>query len=209
MPNRNITHDAFLNAEGFVSTAKQLPVAKGRMSPEQFCYWLQGYLETAKPKTIDAAGTQIIKDHLAEVFHKVTPDVSAAVAVDSEEMLICDTGDKPNEILACDTGGDNVSIWAKYGDKLPSIFRQTIYRLPTMAELKEVASFPLTAQDLVNGFTYTMVGRGVSNHENEKQIKQSLSMLSKMYPDRPEYAQAFNLVMQDIAAKEAKFSKRK
>lgn len=44
------------------------------MSPENFCYFLQGYLETSNPEFISAAQTQIIKDHLALVFNKVTPD---------------------------------------------------------------------------------------------------------------------------------------
>lgn len=44
------------------------------MTAEQFTYWLQGFMETADPKTIDEKQTQIIKDHLALVFNKVTPD---------------------------------------------------------------------------------------------------------------------------------------
>jgi hypothetical protein len=44
------------------------------MTPEQFTYWLQGFMETADPKSIDEKQTQIIKDHLDLVFTKVTPD---------------------------------------------------------------------------------------------------------------------------------------
>ena len=44
------------------------------MTAEQFTYWLQGFMETADPKSIDEKQTQIIKDHLALVFTKVTPD---------------------------------------------------------------------------------------------------------------------------------------
>lgn len=44
------------------------------MTPEQFTYWLQGFMETADPKSIDEKQTQIIKDHLALVFNKVTPN---------------------------------------------------------------------------------------------------------------------------------------
>lgn len=44
------------------------------MTSEQFTYWLQGFFEINDPKTIDEKQTQIIKDHLALVFNKVTPD---------------------------------------------------------------------------------------------------------------------------------------
>ncbi len=44
------------------------------MTAEQFTYWLQGFMETADPKSIDEKQTQIIKDHLALVFTKVTPE---------------------------------------------------------------------------------------------------------------------------------------
>ena len=44
------------------------------MTTEQFVYWLQGFMETADPKTINETQTQIIKDHLDLVFNKVTPD---------------------------------------------------------------------------------------------------------------------------------------
>lgn len=40
----------------------------------QFCYWLQGYFEIGKPETLDKEQVQEIKNHLALVFRKVTPD---------------------------------------------------------------------------------------------------------------------------------------
>ena len=44
------------------------------MTAEQFTYWLQGFIEINDPKTIEEKETQIIKDHLATVFKKVTPN---------------------------------------------------------------------------------------------------------------------------------------
>jgi hypothetical protein len=44
------------------------------MTPEQFTYWLQGFMEISNPTTLDEIQTQIIKDHLALVFNKQTPD---------------------------------------------------------------------------------------------------------------------------------------
>jgi hypothetical protein len=44
------------------------------MTPEQFVYWLQGFMEMADPTTLTEKQTQQIKDHLALVFDKQTPD---------------------------------------------------------------------------------------------------------------------------------------
>jgi len=43
------------------------------MTPENFCYWLQGYIELENPGKISAEKTQVIKDHLNLVFKKETP----------------------------------------------------------------------------------------------------------------------------------------
>ncbi len=44
-----------------------------KLTPEQFVYWLQGFIETSNPKSINKEQTKIIKDHLNLVFNKVTP----------------------------------------------------------------------------------------------------------------------------------------
>ena len=44
------------------------------MTPEQFTYWLQGFVEINNPETFDKKQTQILKDHLNLVFDKITPD---------------------------------------------------------------------------------------------------------------------------------------
>lgn len=43
------------------------------MTPEQFCYWLQGFAEIT-PAAPDWAQWTIIRDHLQTVFKKETPD---------------------------------------------------------------------------------------------------------------------------------------
>ena len=45
------------------------------ISPEQFCYWLQGMLE-CKPEgdLLSLRETKAIRDHIALVFTKVTPE---------------------------------------------------------------------------------------------------------------------------------------
>jgi hypothetical protein len=43
------------------------------MTPENFCYWLQGLLEVGNPYELDNEQVGIIKDHLALVFKKEAP----------------------------------------------------------------------------------------------------------------------------------------
>ncbi len=42
------------------------------MTPENFCYWLQGLLEIGDPSELDAQQVLIIKEHLNLVFKKET-----------------------------------------------------------------------------------------------------------------------------------------
>jgi len=42
------------------------------MTPQNFCYWLQEYIEMHNPETIGVQETKMIKEHLALVFNKVT-----------------------------------------------------------------------------------------------------------------------------------------
>lgn len=77
----------------------------------------------------------------------------------------------------------------------PKIFQQTIYRMPTTDELIELNTHinNLTPQDIYNGFGYTMIGRGIKNSENKKQIVDSIKELIKMFPDENKYKEALKL----------------
>lgn len=44
------------------------------MTPENFCYWLQGLLEVGQPDTLNQEQIKIIQDHLTLVFTKLTPN---------------------------------------------------------------------------------------------------------------------------------------
>lgn len=52
-----------------------------KITPEQFVYWLAGFLEISDSKSITAKQTQIIKDHLDLVFKKVTPNYKVTSAM--------------------------------------------------------------------------------------------------------------------------------
>jgi len=44
------------------------------MNEKEFCLWLHGYFELQNPDSISETQTKIIRDHLALVFNKVTPE---------------------------------------------------------------------------------------------------------------------------------------
>ena len=52
------------------------------MTAEQFVYWLQGYMEMSNPSSLNMRETRIIKDHLALVFDKKTPERGEEKEVD-------------------------------------------------------------------------------------------------------------------------------
>jgi hypothetical protein len=45
-----------------------------KMTPEQFVYWLQGWLELSESPTLSETQVQVVKDHIAQVLTKTTPD---------------------------------------------------------------------------------------------------------------------------------------
>jgi len=49
------------------------------MTPENFVYWLRGFLEIQEPDHISEKQIQIINDHLDLVFRTVTPDRTTKV----------------------------------------------------------------------------------------------------------------------------------
>ncbi len=59
------------------------------MTPENFVYWLQGYVEIAG-QVPSIPQWEIIKDHLAHVFNKVTPDRQPRVQFDINSHGIFD-----------------------------------------------------------------------------------------------------------------------
>ena len=44
------------------------------MNPEQFAYWLQGFVELSSQDKLSKAQWQMIQDHLKTVFKKETPN---------------------------------------------------------------------------------------------------------------------------------------
>lgn len=70
------------------------------MTPEQFCYWLQGYFELKRTIDHRLGATQetmeVIEEHLQTVFKKVTPVHLPQVGMPVKYEDICKT-------VQCDT----------------------------------------------------------------------------------------------------------
>src|SRR5690606_2925322 len=82
------------------------------MTPQEFCYWLQGYSELGGERPTEEQWAQI-KEHLKLVFTKVTPEFPA-IRPDPVDRFPFD----PNRV-SCTTGGsaDSGMICAVVGDK--------------------------------------------------------------------------------------------
>jgi hypothetical protein len=62
------------------------------MDSLQFAYWLQGFFELSENKELTQKQVQIIKDHLALIFTKVTPNT---VPPDTRKLIYDDMGKSP------------------------------------------------------------------------------------------------------------------
>lgn len=59
------------------------------MTPEQFCYWLQGFFELSCPiDGLSPSQIAAIRDHLNTVFNKVTPDRNVKPRVLTEQEIV-------------------------------------------------------------------------------------------------------------------------
>lgn len=89
------------------------------------------------------------------------------------------------------------SYTLKYMNKKPKIFTYTAYRLPK-EELLEINNCDLMFEEIVNGFHYTIVGRGVLDNKSKLSIIEAINMLISKFPNNKEYQKAL------INAKELK-----
>lgn len=78
----------------------------------------------------------------------------------------------------------------------PNIFLHTTYRLPTKEDLIDIDNHHLNAKEIVNGFGYTVVGRGINSSKNHDMIIKSIEMLCNQFPDNDEYKKALEIEKQ-------------
>jgi hypothetical protein len=72
------------------------------MTSRDFAYWFQGYLEIAKPTTIDADGVALIQKHLNMVFvHEIDPSYGGPAEQAKLNNLHNPTQDKSKITMRC------------------------------------------------------------------------------------------------------------
>lgn len=99
------------------------------------------------------------------------------------------------------------TIWEKHKE-LPSIFTRTYYALPTKEQIEEFKNYQdLSVDDIVQGFGYTIVGRGVNSPDNCQKIVQSIEMLANQYPERKVYKEALVKAKRNAEVKLEKWQK--
>lgn len=72
----------------------------------------------------------------------------------------------------------------------PSIFCRTTYRRPTDKDLIEVDRSNLLPEEIVNGFYYTIVGRGFLDSSKKQMIVESINRLMLISPNNRNYKTA-------------------
>ncbi len=79
---------------------------------------------------------------------------------------------------------------------LPKIFTHTIYRLPTYEEYVDIHNHDLTVDEIINGFKYTIIGRGITTKQNKKMVYEAILILTKIFPKNLIYWKALNKISQ-------------
>jgi hypothetical protein len=135
-----------------------------------------------------------VGDNILNVNHTIWGKLQAAAGWSSEDISVKLQESIINESVEqlqklADVFGDGTVNMTK-----PSIFQYTTYRLPSEDELKEFENYPnLTAEDIENGFGYTMIGRGILSETNKKLIQEGIKMLIEKYPDDNRYKDALEI----------------
>lgn len=78
------------------------------MTPENFCYWLQGFFELSDPDSLTHKEVEMIKNHLNLVFeHSIDPKATANIKDPKKAKEIQDKLSKvhnpldPNTVYRC------------------------------------------------------------------------------------------------------------
>ena len=69
----------------------------------------------------------------------------------------------------------------------PTFFEYTHYRFPTNEELTEIDKCNLTNDELLHGFTYNIVGKGIKSEQKKQDIKKCIEMLCELSPKNKQY----------------------
>lgn len=75
----------------------------------------------------------------------------------------------------------------------PKIFTYTAYRLPNAEDIKEINSINLSAKEILDGFSYTLIGRGILSNDTKNKIIEAINMLIESNTSNEEYKKALEM----------------
>jgi hypothetical protein len=75
----------------------------------------------------------------------------------------------------------------------PDFFSKTWYCNPTDEQLKDINTYNFPAKNIINGFHYSLVGRGFMNNDTKVKIINGITRLCTMYPENNEYKKALEI----------------
>lgn len=75
----------------------------------------------------------------------------------------------------------------------PKIFTYTAYRLPNTKDINEINSANLSSEELFNGFSYTIIGRGVADNESKTKIIEAIKLMIQSNPTNEKYKKALEM----------------
>lgn len=134
------------------------------MTPRDFCYWLQGYLEISGARVLEEFEVQVIRDHLKLVFSKETPDRTKSGAFLGDNREVFD--DKYiKEALGIDVAAERAKMNTNsetLGHPIPAKFDDFLLHsdnLPPLGEIQtrldRMTNYPLNVDE--GSFSYPLV----------------------------------------------------
>ena len=73
------------------------------------------------------------------------------------------------------------------------VFKSTIYRVPTVDELKPFIETNLDAKSIYDEICYTIIGRGMESHENKAKILMTAKKLVESFPDDQRFSEVLKM----------------
>lgn len=91
----------------------------------------------------------------------------------------------------------NKNVYESVSNK-PGFFSRTYYRIPNEEEIDNIDSCNLSAKEILDGFKYTIIGKGIIDNDKKDMIIKSIKLLLNKFPDKLEYKLALKIAKNKI-----------
>jgi hypothetical protein len=106
----------------------------------------------------------------------------------------CTKGSVKDYLAALHANADeSVELEETITESKPKIFTYTAYRLPNSEDIKEINNSKLSAKEIFDGLSYTLIGRGILSNETKHKIVEAINMLIESNPNNDEYKKALDM----------------